>query len=44
MRSQDGFEVVNRLVREEPVSRRTVLRAVFRQNRIRLAWRTSLLG
>jgi peptide/nickel transport system substrate-binding protein len=28
MRSQDGFEVVNRLVREEPVSRRTALRAL----------------
>ncbi|HET9275779.1 MAG TPA: hypothetical protein VFN96_06905, partial [Gemmatimonadales bacterium] len=28
MRSQDGFEVVNRLVREDPVNRRTVLRAL----------------
>ena len=28
MRSQDGFEVVNRLVRAEPVNRRTVLRAL----------------
>jgi peptide/nickel transport system substrate-binding protein len=28
MRSQDGFEVVNRLAREDPVSRRTVLRAL----------------
>ncbi len=28
MRSQDGFEVVNRIAREDPVSRRTMLRAL----------------